>query len=59
LPVATVIFDWDLSLSAVYREIGLVGWIYSTTKLPPLPFWKILHFQLLLLALNSHIFVGI
>ena len=31
-----VLFGLDLSLGAVCREIGLVGWFYTTTKLPPL-----------------------
>jgi hypothetical protein len=32
-----------------------VGWFYTTFKLPPLPFWKLLHFQLPLLASISHL----
>ena len=44
----------DLSLGAVFREIGLAG-----LQLPPLPFWKSLHCQLTLLTPISLISGGI
>ena len=48
LPVVQGLSRPDLSLGAVCREIGLVGWFYTTIKLPPL-LTKSLHFQLPLL----------
>ena len=40
----------DLSLSTVCREIGLVGWSFDHQVTSPSIFWKLLHFQLPLLA---------
>jgi hypothetical protein len=56
LPVAKVLLRPDLSLGAVCREIGLVGWFLPQLSYLPFHYWKLLHYQLLLLAPISHCF---
>jgi hypothetical protein len=56
LLVAKVLLRLDLSLGAVCREIGLVGWFLPQLSYLPFHYWKLLHYQLLLLTLISHCF---
>lgn len=55
LPVANIFFKDRTTLWV--QCAGRLGWWggYTTSKLPPLPFWKSLHYQLPLLAPISHL----
>ena len=53
-----VLFGLDLSLGIVCREIGLVGWFYTTTKLPPF-LYRVALFSTAAATTNFHLSEGI